>query len=120
MTEIEKAKALWRLCANMQLALSGSDRVQIANSFKAMIEKAEQAEGFEVFKREVSDAVEASMLSVEAEHRLRRFILPKPVDPLVEVAEELRETYCATGADWAKATRAALAKRGLEVREIEK
>lgn len=125
MTEIEKAKAVWRICANVAIPLSGSDRAQIANSFKAMIELAEQAEGFEAFKREVSDAVEKLLAwpSIRSQeiivHNLSRFILPKPVDPLVEVAEELRETYCATGADWAKATRAALAKHGLEIREVE-
>lgn len=31
MTEIEKAKALWRLCGNMAIYLSGSDRAQIAS-----------------------------------------------------------------------------------------
>ena len=70
----------------------------------------------EAFKREVSDAVEASMLSVEAEHRLRRFILPKPVDPLVEVLAANWVTATQVDADY---IRAALAKRGLEVREIE-
>lgn len=84
--------------------------------FKALCRAIEQ---HEQFKREVSDAIERCMLGPVAEERLSPFILPKPVDPLVEVAEELRETYCATGADWAKATRAALAKRGLEVRGVE-
>ena len=83
--------------------------------FKVLCRAIEQ---HDAFKREVSDEI-AKLGCWPDTVNLQRFILPKPVDPLVEVAEELRETYCATGADWAKATRAALAKRGLEIREIE-
>ena len=83
----------------------------MTNKAKALIEALCRAiEQHEQFKREVSDAVHKHWGDMPCE--FDRFILPKPVDPLVEVAEELRETYCATGADWAKATRAALAKRG--------
>lgn len=139
MTEIEKAKALWRLCGNMQLALSASDRVQIANSFKAMIEKAEQAEGFETFKQEVSDAVEKLINSVghddialgRVTHYLADFILPKPDKQLRSIAAD-RLVYAASeyfcnrknnleliDAIVELAASAALAKSGLEVREIE-
>ena len=122
MTEIEKAKTLWRICGNMAIYLSVSDRAQIANSFKAMIELAEQAEGFEAFKREVSDAIQSCMLGPVAEERLSPFILPKPVDPLVDAIQEADEveTGWSRASDYAEHLRAALAKSGLEVRAIEK
>lgn len=75
-----------------------------------------QAE-FEAFRREVSDAVEEA-------HRMRntsnltRFIIAKP-DPLVEA---MSEAMCGVpGEDYtqpAKDLRAALAARGLEIREV--
>ena len=118
MTEIEKAKAVWRICANLAIPLSGSDRARMRQLLR-MIEKAEQAEGFEAFKREVSDAVEDYCGYVPPDspsHPITRFIIAKP-DPLVEA---LRETYNDDSSKGdADALRAALAKRGLEVREIE-
>lgn len=123
MTEIEKAKTLWRICGNMAIYLSVSDRAQIANSFKAMIELAEQAEGFEAFKREVSDAIELnwSGSNFGPPAHLARFILPKPdpvLAPLVEALAEYDPDNLPNEAD-AENLRAALAKRGLEIREIE-
>lgn len=121
MTEIEKAKAVWRICANVAIPLSGSDRAQIANSFKAMIELAEQAEGFEAFKREVSDAIELnwSGSNFGPPAHLARFILPKPKpDPLVEALNAVNPDVSHGEGD-AELFRAALAKRGVEVREIE-
>lgn len=127
MTEIEKAKTLWRICGNMAIYLSVSDRAQIANSFKAMIEKAEQAEGFEAFKREVSDAVEKLINSVghdgialgRVTHYLADFILPKPVDPLVAVMDDFMSMDGGCLEECVEQFRVALARRGLEVREIE-
>ncbi len=109
MTEIEqKALALLNECGwgGAHLKRAWNPR------YEALCRAIEQ---HEAFKREVSDAVEASMLSVEAEHRLRRFILPKPVDPLVEVLAANWVTATQVDADY---IRAALAKRGFEVREI--
>ena len=40
---------------------------------------------FEAFKREVSDEIERCSLGDFAKERLSRFILPKPVEPLVAV-----------------------------------
>ena len=113
MTEIEKAQAAWRTCANAAIFLSGPDRAQITNSFKAMIEKAEQAEGFEAFKRDVSDAVEAffEASGFDATKGLIRFILPKPVDPLVEAWDEAWVELSDKPAKL-ETFRAALAKRG--------
>lgn len=121
MTEIEKAKAVWRICANPAIPLSGSDRAQIANSFKAMIELAEQAEGFEAFKREVSDAaVEYNEHgSPIAWTGFDRFIIAKP-DPLVEALLEISGEGGYDNFDhYAYRLRSALEARGLELREIE-
>jgi len=77
-------------------------------------------EQHEAYKQEVSDAVEKlnrhwqryEPAKVDFHARFDRFIIPKPVDPLVEVAKEMRNIYCATEEAWAKAARTALASRG--------
>lgn len=81
-------------------------------------------EQHEAFKRDVSDAVEAyndlwrkrTPGRDEFMGHFIRFILPKPVDPLVEA---IQEWWDADGYAHIETFRAALAKRGLEVREIE-
>ena len=76
---------------------------------------------FEAFKRKVSDAVEGFWNYCHTTNTpfpadLDRFIIPKPVDPLVEA---LDEAWDAVGRPaQADRLRAALAKRGLEVRKI--
>lgn len=119
MTDIDKAKAVLAVCANFGIALSGSDRAQIANSLRAMIAKAEQADEFEQFKRQVSDKVEALLewpsirLQEIIVHNLSDLILPKPVDPLVEACTEAHNKgYHETEAAFADDLRAALAARG--------
>lgn len=86
--------------------------------FEALCRAIEQ---HEAFKREVSDALEYFMDGPvglgTARERLGRFILPKPVDPLVAVMQDCGFIDIGTAVD---DIRAALAKRGLEVREIEK
>ncbi len=92
-------------------------------TFTALCRAIEQ---HEAFKREVSDAVEewhdrwigngephSYFMSLFA-----RFILPKPVDPLVEVLADMG-LKPKGGYDWASEFRMVLANRGLEVREIE-
>ena len=81
-------------------------------------------EEFEAYKREVSDAVEAYMLDPQSVTgpastlHLRRFILPTPVDPLVEALNEISgEGGCENMDFYAYRIRAALAARGLEIRE---
>jgi hypothetical protein len=77
-------------------------------------------EQHEAFKQEVSDAI-AFALKVYAGHSgaldpLERFIIPKPKpDPLVEIMEGLDGEW--TPDEYAKAIRAALEARGLEIRE---
>lgn len=95
-----------------------------------------QAE-FEAFRREVSDVLEyvRDNTTYEVHPKLWRFILPKP-DPLVEVAREMtlldgvvrtdnqkaaiREGRAGNTAsnDFYDRLRAALAARGLEIREV--
>ena len=70
---------------------------------------------FEAFKREVSDAVEFDKANYEGLcfPRLSRFILPKPVDPLVEAVKDCGyATLDAIEKEFADDLRAALAKRG--------
>ena len=71
-------------------------------------------EQHEAFKRDVSDAIQSCMLGPVAEERLSPFILPKPVDPLVEALREVvGDGYTLT--EEAKALRAALAKRNAKI-----
>ena len=115
MTEIEqKALALLNECGwgGAHLKRAWNPR------YEALCRAIEQ---HEAFKREVSDAIEYFMDGPvglgTARERLGRFILPKPKpDPLVEVMNEMGFGRSQTASD---EFRAALAKRGLEVREIE-
>ena len=75
-------------------------------------------EQHEAFKREVSDAIQSCMLGPVAEERLSPFIIAKPVDPLVEVINDADDMVRKPDApSYAEAIRAALAARGLEIRE---
>lgn len=84
-------------------------------------------EQHEAFKRDVSDAVTTALTAIEVGATLSqvhtilsRFILPKPVDPLVEALDDLKDGRADnTTESYAACLRAALAARGLEVREIE-
>ena len=122
MTEIEK-KAL-ALVDEVILEVSSSTLVRF-DPYNPTLEAVRRAiEQHEQFKREVSDAVEYFMDGPvglgTARERLGRFILPKPVDPLVEALNEALLSEQDMGAlEMADAVRAALAKRGLEVREID-
>jgi hypothetical protein len=73
---------------------------------------------FEAFRRDVSDAVEFDKANYEGLcfPRLSRFILPKPVDPLVEAIREASVSDADDGD--ASRLRAALAKRGLKLVEV--
>jgi hypothetical protein len=74
-------------------------------------------EQHEAFRQEVSDAVVnyfgEHLVAEDGGDELARFIIAKP-DPLVEV---LRDMGYSKNADVADDFRAALAKRGLEIRE---
>ena len=127
MTDIDKAKAVLAVCANPGIALSASDRVQIANSLRAMIAKAEQADEFEAFKRDVSDAVEAVFAGyhdapipwVVMRRKLEPFIIAKPVDPLVAVMDDFMSMDGGCLEECVEQFRAALAKRGLQISDVQ-
>ena len=81
-------------------------------------------EQHEAFKREVSDGVVkathtmAAGKLLEASCILAAFIIAKPVDPLVEVINDADDMVRKPDApSYAEAIRAALAARGLEIRE---
>lgn len=116
MTEIErKALALLNECGwgGAHLKRAWNPR------YEALCRAVEQ---HEAFKREVSEAVER-VLDESGEHipiafkpKLASFILPKPVDPLVEVCREIGLGSSKTAAE---ELRAALAKHGLKLERIE-
>jgi len=114
---------------------------QVADALESAIERAEverqahaaTAEGIlkthEVFKQDVSDfasGVRAYMQCVKAlawDQECARFIIPAPVDPLVEVFGEFSSTpgsssLCST-VDRVAAFRKALAARGLKIVEAD-
>lgn len=82
-------------------------------------------EQHEAFRQEVSDAVESLCNTVLMSHGHRqlremlshRFILPKP-NPLVEAVKDILDDDSLHNAEeFSEAIRAALAKRGLEIRD---
>ena len=112
MTDIEK-KALEQAVAAAGRRMQDYAIMAEENVLRqSIVAHARAIEQHEAFKREVSDAVESF-------HRhnpffsdmLERFILPKP-DPLVEALKQLKMSYVD-----AEDFRAALAVRGLEIRE---
>lgn len=126
MTETEK-KALAlvnEVCAEMGLDKVSSLELDMPGE-RALLRAIEQ---HEAFRQEVSDAVEAVFAGyhdapipwVVMRRKLEPFIIAKP-DPLVEVIADYKRTKgtgeYATNKDMAAALRAALAARGLEVRE---
>lgn len=119
MTPIEEAKALWRKCGDLALPLFVSERVQIANSFKAMIELAKRGEQLDAFKQDVSDAVTdwKRRCGFTHETQFDRFILPKPVDPVLDGLALAVEDVLGTviGDADVVALREALEARGVKV-----
>lgn len=109
MTEIEKkALALLKEC--------GFGGVYIRREWNVRYEALCRAiEAHETFRQEVSDVCMEVRLH-DGLHKLDRFIIAKP-DPLVEA---LQEWWDADGYASIETFRAALAARGLEIREIEK
>jgi hypothetical protein len=77
-------------------------------------------EAHEAFRQEVSDAVEDVIEELRPTKvaLLSRFVITKP-DPLVEALSEIDHAAMAPN-ECANDLRAALAARGLEIREIEK
>ena len=118
MTETEK-KAL-ALLNEVRAESRGScaDRQHLRHADMEELEAAlcRAIEQHEVFRQEVSDAVEDAKRRClrQAFDQLERFIIVKP-DPLVEV---MQEWWDANGYASIETFRAALAARGLEVRKI--
>ena len=115
-------KALEHACQCAGRSVHHFDRMALDLPLRAsIVAHARAIEQHEAFKREVSDAVEAVFAGyhdapipwVVMRRKLEPFIIAKP-DPLVEAMADC-------GVDrfesWANQLRAALAARGLEIRE---
>ena len=120
MTETEK-KALAlvnEVCRSDFKDLGGTYRNNLLDALLLAIEQ------HEAFRQEVSGAVEAVFAGyhdapipwVVMRRKLEPFIIPKP-DPLVEALNDLLWAYDDNGNAMADQLRAALAARGLEIRE---
>lgn len=124
MTEIEK-KAL-ELVNEVLAELEGNCTPRTKpfghEAFKALCRAIEQ---HEAFRQEVSDAVRDAVEIINngeeevAIQELSRFIIIAKPDPLVDAIGECDDGSWGTKAEYANKLRAALAKRGLEIREKE-
>ena len=115
MTDIDP-KALEHACQCAGRSVHHFDRMALDLPLRAsIVAHARAIEQHESFKREVSDAVEGytSMVGLDPKRYFSRFIIAKP-DPLVEA---LWDAGFAHNKDTADQLRAALAARGLEIRE---
>ena len=83
-----------------------ADDNRLAQSIEAHARAIEQ---HEAFRQEVSDAVQDAVDRKVSFLKLRRFIIAKPVDPLVEVLDECGFGVSSNAAD---DIRAAIEKRG--------
>ena len=115
MTDIDP-KALEHACQCAGRSVHHFDRMALDLPLRAsIIAHARAIEQHEAFKREVSDAIDSSVLTPETEAHLSRFIIAKP-DPLVEAVNEAwgwRNPH----PDVTENLRAALAARGLTITE---
>lgn len=85
-------KALEHACQCAGRSVHHFDRMALDLPLRAsIVAHARAIEQHEAFKREVSDAIDSSVLTPETEAHLSRFIIPKP-DPLVEVMQDWWDT----------------------------
>ena len=113
MTDIDP-KALEHACLCAGRSVHHFDRMALDLPLRAsIVAHARAIEQHEAFRQEVSDAVEgyAGMVGLDPKRYFARFIIAKP-DPLVEALKQLNMSYVD-----AEDFRAALAARGLEIRE---
>ena len=125
MTDIDP-KALEHACQCAGRSVHHFDRMALDLPLRAsIVAHARAIEQHEAFKLEVSDAVEAFMPGTKhqeaylnyAQH-FARFIIAKP-DPLVEALNDMKDGRAGpTTESYAACLRAALAARGLEIREV--
>ena len=108
--------ALEHACQCAGRSVHHFDRMALDLPLRAsIVAHARAIEQHEAFKREVSDAIDSSVLTPETEAHLSRFIIAKP-DPLVEAVNEAwgwRNPH----EDVTENLRAALAARGLTITE---
>lgn len=119
MTEIEKKARQILNDASGRLPAPYDDTKRRCDyyHFEAICRAIEQ---HEAFRREVSDAVvrvKKDGLKLRQRNALDRFIIIKPVDPLVEALAEAFAEIFAIPDEAAKAALAVIAARGLEIRE---
>jgi hypothetical protein len=118
MTDIE-AKALALVKAVLRETESTNEPYPISRDYMSALCRA--IEQHETYKQKVSDIVYAHVnatneTSADAWEKLKTLIIPAPKpDPLVEIMEVLNGEW--TPDEYAKAVRAALEARGLEIRE---
>lgn len=109
MTDIDP-KALALLNEFSDYEVPDLDEAQYSTAIQALCRAIEQ---HEAFKREVSDAIDSSVLTPETEAHLSRFIIAKP-DPLVEAIQAADEAHPGweSASDYAQHLRAAIEARG--------
>lgn len=124
MTDIDP-KALEHACQCAGRAVHHFERMALDLPLRAsIIAHARAIEQHEAFRQEVSDVCENLLACTNANKRygaslvLNRFIIAKP-DPLVEAIQAADEAHPGweSASDYAQHLRAALAARGLEIRE---
>ena len=118
MTDIDP-KALEHACQCAGRSVHHFDRMGDDLPLRAsIIAHARAIEQHEAFRQEVSDALEKRGFYID-DRDLGRFIITKP-DPLVEAVKDILDDDSLHNAEeFSEAIRAALAKRGLEIREKE-
>ncbi len=112
-------KALEHACQCAGRSVHHFDRMGDDLPLRAsIIAHARAIEQHEAFRQEVSNAIDSSVLTPETEAHLSRFIIAKPVDPLVEALQAVDEFASPTWVERiAPQLRAALAARGLKIVE---
>ena len=109
-------KALEHACQCAGRSVHHFDRMGDDLPLRAsIIAHARAIEQHEAFRREVSDAVldfKSCYPGYKHVTMFDRFIIPKPVDPLVEVVAECDGTLFSKQSDYVEALRAAIEARG--------
>ena len=107
-------KALEHACQCAGRSVHHFDRMALDLPLRAsIVAHARAIEQHEAFKREVSDAIDSSVLTPETEAHLSRFIIAKPDEATAGLALAVEETLeLVIGDEDAKRLRAAIEARG--------